>query len=884
MPRVNTALLAFNRGVISPLGLARVDLERLQFSAETQTNWIPRVLGSMMLRPGLKYIYELPGKSVHIPFIASSEDVAIIELSDELMRVSVNDALIERESVTASVTNGTFTIDLASWTDNDQAGAASQWATGGYMSLLGTGSNEARRAQLITVNEANTQHALRISIARGPVVLRVGTTSGDDSYAYAVLKTGIHSIAFTPTGNFYIEFSNILTYSTLVDFISIENGGILQIPAPWVEDDLYLIRRAQSADVVYIACDGYQQYRIERRDNDSWSVVKEEPLDGPFGEINTSTITLTPSALTGDITLTASRALFTGSASEHSGELFRISSQGQVVQASVNAEDNYTGSILVTGVGSSREFSYSIAGTWTATVTLQRSVDGATWEDVATYTANASSTFNDGLDNVEYFYRIGIKTGNYTSGTALLGLSFSGGTLTGVVKIRRVSSSTSATATVIQPLGGTSATSDWYRGQWSDERGFPTAVSLYELRMWYAGRGKIWGSVTDDFSSFDDEVIGDSGPIIRNIGEGPVDTIHWLAPLQRMIIGTTGSEISARSTSFDEPLTPTNFNVKDASTKGSANVDIAKDGTRCIFVQRSGSRVYQMQYSLESNDYTAVNLSELAPEITEPSIIRLGIQNAPDTRIHCVRSDGKVAILIKDEAENTLAWVLFETDGEVEDVVILPGDVEDQVYYAVKRTIDGSNVRYLEKWALESEGRGGTTNKLADSFIYQTGVSLSTITGLDHLEGESVVLWGNGKDLGTYTVSSGSITPSETVTSYCVGLPYNATFKSTKLAYAAGMGTALNQVKKVLNLGMVARDIYPGAITYGPSDSEQFDMLDFNNHMPVTPDTVIDEYDFEMSPFGGHWDADARVVIEGSAPRPATLLALTIGIQTNDKA
>ena len=107
--------------------------------------------------------------------------------------------------------------------------------------------------------------------------------------------------------------------------------------------------------------------------------------------------------------------------------------------------------------------------------------------------------------------------------------------------------------------------------------------------------------------------------------------------------------------------------------------------------------------------------------------------------------------------------------------------------------INGSTVRYLERWALESEGRGGTNNKLADSFIYETG-SKSVITSLGHLEGEEVVCWGNGKDLGTYTVSGGAITPSETVTSHCTGLGYDATFKSTKLAYAASMGTAFHHL------------------------------------------------------------------------------------------
>lgn len=887
MPKANTPLLAFNRGVISPLALARVDLDRLRLSAETQTNWMPRVLGSMMLRPGLQYLYGLKdnNKARHIPFIAASDDTAIIEITDAAMRVSVSEAVITRPAVTASITNGDFTSDVSSWTDGDEAGATSSWVTGGYLNLLGTGTNEASRYQQITVNETSTVHGLRIEINRGPVKVRIGSTATNGSYHTATLKTGTHSLAFTPTGDFFINFSSALNYSVRVDSVSIETSGDMVLTAPWAEADLSKLRFKQSADVVFVACDGYQQRRIERRNNNSWSIVLYEPTDGPFGVINTGPITITASALTGDITLTASKDLFTGSSSEHSGTLFKLISSGQVVQASVSAEDNFTNSILVTGVGSSRDFDISIAGTWTATVTLQRSTDDSTWEDVQTYTTNTTTTFSDGLDNVSYYYRLGVKTGDYTSGTAELGLSFGGGTLTGIAKIRTVISATSATASVIKALGSTDATDDWHQGQWDDSQGYPTALNLYEGRLWHAGRSRLWGSVSDGYESFDEDVIGDSGPINRVIGEGPVDKIHWLAGLQRLIMGSTGAELSVRSTSFDEPLTSNNINLKRSGSQGSAAVDVVEDGTLGVFTQRSGSKLYQLQYTLENNDYQSVDLSELAPEITQPSITHIAIQHQPDTRIHCVRSDGKVAVLVKDDAENALAWILVETDGSVEDCFVLPGSVEDKVYYAVSRTINGSTARYLEKWALESEGQGSTTNKLADSFVYASGVTPTTsISGLTHLEGEEVILWGNGKDLGTYTVSSGSITASELVSSYCVGLTYKADFKSTKLAYAAGMGTALNQKKKVNQLGVIASDIHASGIQYGPSFTELHDLPKYEDFQAVSADTIHSEYDYEAAPFPGHWDTDSRLCIRAQAPKPATLLAAIITIETHDKS
>lgn len=887
MAKVNPVLQAFNRGRISPLALARTDLDRTALSADVHTNTIPRTLGSTTIRPGLEYTGLRPGKCISIPFIFSGTDMAELELSANVMRVWVDDELITRPSVSASVTNGEFTSDVSGWTDDDESGASSSWETGGYLALLGTGTAAAKRYQEVTVTETGTSHALRIVIERGPVRVRIGTSAGDDTYHDATLKTGTHSLAFTPTGNFYIEFSSTRSYTVLVDSVAVESSGTLELPTPWGESDLPDIRggeESQSADVVFIACSGYQQRRIERRDNNSWSVVLYEPEDGPFGLINTSPITLEPSAISGDIDLTASKAFFK---SDMVGELYKITSSGQVVEATATAEDTFTNSIRITGVGVSREFDYTIGGTWSGTVTLQRSTDNVAWTDFQTYTTNQVISFNDTLDGLEYYYRLGVKTGDYTSGTVQMSLSFSGGSLTGIAKIRSITSTTVAKASVLVDLGGTDPVRTWYRSKWSDNLGWPTAITFYEGRLWHFGKGGIWGSVVDGFESFDDDTEGDAGPINRTFGSGPVDTISWALPLQRLMVGTATGIKSARSNSFDEPLTPTNFNIKTPSRQGSANVRPISDGSVGMYVQRSGNKLYQAQFDLESSDYVTVDLSELIPEIGEPQITQLAIQKQPDTRIHCVKSDGTVALLVKDDAENTLAWIDIETDGEVEDVYVFPapvGQPEDSVYYTVKRTKgDGTVIRTREKWAFESNAEGGTSNKLADSFVYESGVSKSTISDLDHLEGKSVILWGNGKDLGTYTVSSGSITPSETVTSYCVGLPYTWKWKSVKLAYGARMGTALLQTKKVSQLGIVARNIHPSGLQYGPDFDNLYDLPRVEDGQAIDLDEVRTEYDEPTFPFQGEWDTDSRICLQGSAPYPCTLLALVFTIETNDK-
>lgn len=897
MPKEIAALQAFNRGIVSPLGLARTDITRLRLAAETHENYMPRVLGSMMLRPGLEYLDSTNSNSqaYFLPFVFSTTDTALIEFTDVAMRVWLSDTPITRPSVTTTITNGTFDSDIASWTDNSEAGSSAAWVTGGYAGLTGSGTTYAILDQQVTIGatDLNKEHAVRVVVERGPVTLRIGTSQDDDDlFTEASLGEGEHSLSFTPSTDFWVQLRSSLKRQVQVDSITIESSGAVSITSPYAEADLDLIRYRQSADVVYIGCTGYQQYKVERRTTRSWSLVKYLPEDGPFRTVNLGATTITPSALSGNITLASSAPLFK---STNVGALWRITSNGQEVETDASAQNTFTNTIIVSGVDSQRLFQINISGTWVGTVTLQRSLDSedGPFEDLATYTTNQTAVdFDDGFDNVEAWYRLGIKTGDYTSGTATMNLTYPIGAIDGIVRITAYTDSQNVNAEVISDLGGTDATDDWGEGAWSDRRGYPSAPVLYEGRLFWAGMNRIWGSISDAYESFDDTTIGDSGPIDRTIGEGPVDTINWFLPLQRLIFSTDGTEYSCKSSSFDEPLTPTAFSIKTISTQGSAKIEAVRVDKAGYFVARGGTRLYEIKLNGGEFEYEAEDMTVVAPEVLEPGVVRLAVQRKPDTRLHCVLSDGTVAVMVTDRAENVNAWIKVNVGtasgsaytGVVEDVVVIPGSgIEDDVYYVVKRTINGATKRYLEKWATESQCQGGTLNRQVDSFVTYSGASTTSVTGADHLEGETVYVWGGGKDLGSYTVSSGAFTLSEAVTDYVYGLYYKAQWKSMKLAYAGGLGTALTQKKRVGQLGLILSNTHKDGITYG---------RDFNNLDPlpatkdgavVADDTVHTSYDEEASSFGGTWDTDSRICLESESPKPCTVLAAVVPVETHDK-
>ncbi len=89
----------------------------------------------------------------------------------------------------------------------------------------------------------------------------------------------------------------------------------------------------------------------------------------------------------------------------------------KLITRSIAAENLFSDGGIFVGL-----FNLSISGTWTGTVTVQRSFDsGSTWLDVMTKTANTEEYGTEPEGGIQY--RAGIKTGDFGSGTAVIRLS-----------------------------------------------------------------------------------------------------------------------------------------------------------------------------------------------------------------------------------------------------------------------------------------------------------------------------------------------------------------------------------------------------------------------------------------------------------------------------
>jgi hypothetical protein len=761
---------------------------------------------------------------------------------------------------------------------------------------------------------------------RGPVYLRVGSTSGGQEYVMATqLRTGAHSLAFTPSGDFYIEFSSTDPALKLVSNCQVEAAGVVTLPTKWTTAAVPLLRRVQSLDVMFCACDGVKEQRIERRNGGttaapvsgrSWSVVDEDRDDGPFQLGPNAPIRLTPSVLEGNGTLTASAPFFQAG---HVGALFRLFHAGQNIDTYIAAENQFTDAMTVTGITETnfeeRKYTYTIDGTWAGTLRNQRSFEGefGAYHDmrraqtVATIdiTANASYTNDDNDDNVDEWIKIGIPPGLYTSGEAHIVANYPNGGGFGICRVVGFTDSTHVDIEVIKPFKGTTAVDDWRQSRYDGVSGYPSAVAFDDGRLVWMGDDLFDASISDAYESFDEDFVGDAGPLSRSIALGGRNDVKWGLSLSSLMIGCTRRIANARASSLDEILTPDNFGLKSSGKVGAAAIDpveLADD--RGLFVQASGKDLYEVTWSPEKARYVTAPFTKLTTKLFATGILGLDVQTLPDQRVWVANQNADAVCIVFEPTEQIDgAHIPISTSAPNDffgPFCVVPAPSQDRVYSVVTRRIGGVDTYVLERFALDSEALVGTVCKVMDSHVTGTGAHSATITGLDHLEGRIVVAWVDGAPVTdptitdtaldnamTFVVTGGQITlPVAPVLGWCVGLPYDGQYKSSRLGYGVQGYTSMDKRKGLANIGILLSDYCRSGVRFGMTRkggdfATPWSLPALNAESDIGAEVVSGPGDDEEPmDAGSEIGLDMRLCIALRSPKPASLTALVLSIET----
>lgn len=741
----------------------------------------------------------------------------------------------------------------------------------GVLALAGASGQAAIAEQQVAISEPEAEHLLAFRVLGSPgddLRVRIGTASGggdlvDDFKALP----GWHVVAFaTSAASVYVQFRNLRAKTVYVDDVAFLDDAPVELPTRYRAADLFALKLAQSADALFLAHPEHPPFRLERRGHAAWSLVAVDFSDGPYLEEHGGATTLTPAAASG---------------------------LAVIVTASQTDGINDNRGFLPTDIGRNVRLKHGVNWGW-ATI-------------------------------VEHLGPTQVK-----------------------VDVRA-------------DFGGTGAVTAWRLGAWSQTSGYPACVTFHEQRLCWAGeKGSpqtFRASKSSDFENMaptsGEGVVEDDSALNYAIGANQVNAIRWMSSGRSLVLGTTGGTWPVRANSLDDPLTPTNVQIKRANTFGGADVSPIEVGDVVVYLSPTGRKFRELAFLVERDNFAAPDLTILAEHVSRSGIVQMAHAPEPYGVIWAVRRDGGLIALTYEREHEVVSWHQHVLGGSldggaprVESVAVIPSPDGgySQVWLVVKRTINGVSRRCIEfldgflgddgdaqdtyfvdcglslddprtiagatrtdPVVLTVPGHGfangdevdlnglvGMTelngerftvmSATADSFslsgvdgtgyaAYQSGgvarKAVSAVTGLAHLEGETISVVADGVVQGPKTVLSGAVTLDSPASRVHAGYGYATDIETLRFEAPVPNGTAQTRTKRIDHVVLRLHRSRGGKV--GPQ-SDQLDDLDLASGNATT-DVALFSGDREMA-FPGGFDADGHVFIRQDQPLPLSVLSV----------
>ena len=628
---------------------------------------------------------------------------------------------------------------------------------------------------------------------QGAATRRVGTQFIAEVKSSAA-KTRLIPFEFSTTQTYVLEFGNnyIRFFKDKGQILS--GGSAYEISSPYLTAELFDIKFAQSADVMYITHPNHEVMKLSRTGHTSWTLAEVEFTDGPYLATNTTSTTLTPAS------------------------------------AGVASGVNITAS-AVTGINGGAGFQTTDVG----------------------------------------------RIISFNSGKA---------------KITSRSSTTVVVCTITTAFTNTNPTAAFNLGAFSDTTGHPSCVSFFEQRLVFAGTidepQTLFFSKAGDYENMTTGTNADDA-MVYTIASNQVNAIRYMKAVRTLVVGTTGGEFTVSADGTDASITPTNITIKRQSSFGSANVDAIPAGNAILFLQKAKRKIRELQYNFDSDGYQAPDLTILNETVTDTGINEMSYQQEPGSNIWCVRDDGVLACLTYQRSENVIAWSRHIFGGAFgsgkavcESIASISGTLtEDEVWVIVKRTVNGATKRYVECFSdFDFDETDANDFKFLDSHLSYSGSATTTLSGLAHLEGQTVSILADGAAHANKVVNSGAISLDRSVTKACVGLSYDSILQTMRIEGGAAEGTSQGKTKRISKV--VLRLFETVGVKVGPSltNLETIPFRTTSSLLSNPVDTLLSG-DKEIE-FNDDYNSDGFIFIKQDQPLPCSILAIYPTLVTSD--
>tara|TARA_R100000700_G_scaffold19829_1_gene26579 strand:- start:8422 stop:10782 length:2361 start_codon:yes stop_codon:yes gene_type:complete len=747
-----------------------------------------------------------------------------------------------------------------------------------------------------------------ICFPHGGIVKRSGTRFVAECKDSANTKRLIPFV-FSTTQAYILEFGNDYIRFYRNEGQILDSGSAYEISSPWGEEYLDGLSFTQSADILYVTHPEFKPRKVTRTGHTTWTVAEFDQTDGPYLDQNTSATTMTPSHASGSSrTITASVSTF---ASTDVGRLIRLK-------------------------------------------------HSSTW---------------------------------------------------GYAKVTGFTSATVVTVTILSDFGGTGSTTDWRLGAWSDTTGWPTCVTFYQDRLFFANTtnqpNTVYSSKSGDFENFaptaTDGAVTDDSALVFTLATSQVNAIRWMQGARQLQLGTSDGPFLMSSGSDNLALTPTNVTVNRETSDGVAAQIPVTAGRATLFTDRNKLRIRELAYKYDIDGFVTPDLSLIGEHITSGSTIKsISYARSPNNLVWALLEDGGLRCMTYEREQDVVAWhrhipggifgsctvtvtdyaniannsklVLTKSDGttttfnsatssttgkfhsttsnnqtatnlktlvdadsdftatvasnvvtiketsragaspltittgdstrlaitsqaeaKVLSIAVIPTatETEDQLYMIVERTINGATkhyVEFLEEIFDTNEGKSVSNAFFVDSGLTYTGTSANSVSGLTHLEGETVQVLVDGAVHPNRTVSSGAVSLASSGTEISVGLAYQGKLVTLDPEVQTETGASQGKVRRIERATVRVVDTYNLKIAAETLPLEELDFRDTGGLEAVpfregaqSMDTVTLFTGDKRVLISHTPDRKFNLVVQHDQPQPCTVLAIMYALVVSDR-
>lgn len=257
-----------------------------------------------------------------------------------------------------------------------------------------------------------------------------------------------------------------------------------------------------------------------------------------------------------------------------------------------------------------------------------------------------------------------------------------------------------------EPLQGLCLSTYWAFGSFSPVQGYPATVVYFNDRLVFGGTTlqpqtafTSQTSVYIDFGVSNPQV--DSDGITFTMDARRENPIVDLIPLNDLLVGTASTIWRITHSANVGAITPSDISLLPQNFYGEQNVPSVQTGDTVIYVEWGGRKIRDLAYQFQYDKFVGTELTVFARQMFPfgTTALRMAFAPEPYGLLFVVRSDGVLCVCAYLPEQQVTAWSRYTTAGFFEDVCVVPENGTYVVYVIVRRFINGSTVRYIERFA-----------------------------------------------------------------------------------------------------------------------------------------------------------------------------------------